>query len=94
MTYRPTRIDVDGNLPVQRSVTPGDAPAAIKAGELAVNAADGVVYVGTVDGLTSTLPKAVGFTSIQALSQGDYDALLAATATISTVLYVVTPDPE
>jgi hypothetical protein len=94
VSYEPTRIDVSGNLPIQRSVLPGEAPGEMKPGELAVNAADGVVYVGTNDGSVTNLPKAIGFAAIQVLEQGDYDALVDATATIATTLYIVTPDPE
>jgi hypothetical protein len=94
VTYEPTRIDVDGNLPIQRSIAAGDAPVEIKPGELAVNAADGVVYVGTNDGKVAGLPRAIGFSQIEVLEQAAYDALVDATATISTVLYIVTPDPE
>jgi hypothetical protein len=89
--------DISGSrVRLRRSFEAGDSPAdgELRPGEPAINAADGIMYVGTADGSASVLPKAVGFSSIQALSQGDYDALVAATATISTVLYVVTPDPE
>lgn len=93
MNFKPTRIDAEGNLPVQRSISAGDTPAALNPGELAVNAADGVLYVGLNTGKASTLPRAIGFSSIEALTQGQYDSLISATATSSTVLYIVTPDP-
>jgi hypothetical protein len=94
VSYEPTRIDVFGNLPIQRSVLPGETPGEMKPGDLAVNAADGLVYVGTNDGKVTNLPNALGFSTIQVLDQSAYDALVAATATISTTLYIVTPNPE
>ena len=92
MNYQPTRINVDGNLPVQRSVTAGDTPSGLNAGELAVNAADGVLYVGLNTGKSATVPRALGFSRIEALTQSAYDAI---TATVSsTTLYIVTPNPS
>jgi len=76
------------------STTPGEKPVALLPGELAVNAADGCGFVGGVNGLPQTLPAAAGFNRIEALTESQYAALVAATTTISTVLYVVTPDPE
>jgi len=93
MTYVPVRPDNEGNLPIRRSIVAGSVPVEIKPGEVGVNAADGVMYVGTNDGKTGTIPGAVGFSKIVSLSQGEYDGLVASTATISTVLYIVTPDP-
>jgi hypothetical protein len=94
VSYEPTSLNVDGTLPVRRSIAAGELPLEIRPGELAVNAADGVVHVGLNDGLTSTLPNAIGFSTIQIIGEGDYEALVDATATIATVLYIVTPDPE
>lgn len=87
MTYQPTRLDVTGNLPISRSIVAG-APATVRAGELAVNAADGVMYVGMNSGLPSTIPAAVGFNKIVTLTQSAYDAL---TPKVATTLYIVTP---
>jgi hypothetical protein len=79
---------------MRRSTTPGDAPAAgvLRAGEPAVNAADGVMYVGKVDGTAGTIPGAVGFNQIVSLTQTEYDAITATAS--ATTLYIVTPDPE
>jgi hypothetical protein len=53
-----------------------------------------VVHVGLNDGLTSTLPKAIGFSTIEILGEADYNALVDGSATIATVLYIVTPEPD
>lgn len=81
---------------LRRSFSAGTAPVAgeLRPGEPAVNAADGVLYVGKTDGSAGVLPAASGFVRIEALTQGAYEALVDATATISTTLYIVTPDPE
>jgi hypothetical protein len=92
VSYEPTRIDVSGNLPIQRSVLPGEAPSKIKPGDLAVNAADGVVYVGKVNGTAGTIPGAVGFNQIVSLTQSQYNAITATAS--ATTLYIVTPNPS
>jgi len=92
MTYVPVRPDNEGNLPMRRSIVAGEAPVQIKPGEVGVNAADGVMYVGTNDGKTGTIPGAVGFSKIVTLSQSAYDAITATAS--ATTLYIVTPDPE
>jgi len=78
---------------LRRSTTPGDAPAAgvLRAGELAVNAADGVMYVGKVNGTAGTIPGAVGFNQIVTLTESAYTDL---DPKVATTLYIVTPDPE
>ena len=80
-TYVPRRVE-----------EPGVAPALLLPGEIGSNESDGTLHVRRSNGSTSTLPTAQGFHSIVTLSQTEYDALVAATATISTTLYVVTPD--
>jgi len=80
--YIPTRTDAAGEVP------------ALRQGEVGSNEADGTLHVMKSDGRVSTLPNAIGFTTIQIIGEGDYAALVAATATIATVLYIVTPDPE
>lgn len=90
MSYVPTRLDVAGNLPISRSIVAG-APSTVRPGELAVNAADGVMYVGLNTGLPATIPAAVGFSKIVTLSQSAYDAITATAS--STTLYIVTPNP-
>jgi hypothetical protein len=91
MTYVPVRPDNAGNLPIRRSIVAGSVPVEIKPGEVGVNAADGVMYVGTNDGKTGTIPGAVGFSKIVSLTQSAYDAITATAS--STTLYIVTPDP-
>jgi hypothetical protein len=80
-----------GRLFPRVSRAAGETPS-LREGELAANAADGVMYVGKVGGSTGTIPGAVGFNQIVSLSQTEYDAI---TATVSaTTLYIVTPDPS
>jgi len=86
--------NVDGRQVHQYSQTPGERPKVIAMGEVAVNAADGTLHVGRDNGTSSMVPGADGITRVVRLNQSAYDALVSATATISTVLYVVTPDPE
>jgi hypothetical protein len=93
MPYKNLRPYSDGNLPIKVSVSP-EPPNGLNAGELAMNAASGVCYVGLNSGGAGVLPRATGFSEIVILGQHDYDALVAATATVSTTLYIVTPDPE
>jgi hypothetical protein len=87
---------VNGFARVRRSSVPGEAPEAneLRAGEVAANTADGTLFVGKVDGNASTVPSIEGANKIVVIEQGVYDALIAATATISTTLYIVTPNPE
>ena len=89
MSYVPTRLDVAGNLPISRSISTG-APSTVRPGELAVNAADGVMYVGLNTGLPSTIPAAVGFSKIVTLTETEYGDITPD----ATTLYIVTPDPE
>jgi hypothetical protein len=76
-----------------RTSEPDDIPRTLLPGELGANTVHGTAHIMRDNGSISTLPVAEGFNSIRTLSQSQYDALVAATATISTVLYVVTPDP-
>jgi hypothetical protein len=69
----------------------GQTPS-LREGELAANAADGVLYVGKVGGSTGTIPGAVGFNQIVTLTQTQYDAITATAS--ATTLYIVTPNPE
>jgi hypothetical protein len=79
-----------GRLFPRVSRTAGQTPS-LREGELAANAADGVLYVGKTGGATGTIPGAVGFNQIVTLTQSQYDAI---TATVSTTtLYIVTPNP-
>lgn len=80
-----------GRLYPRASSTAGDTPQ-LRTGEVAANAADGCLYVGTTTGAARSIPGADGITQIVTLSQSAYDAI---TATVSsTTLYIVTPDPE
>lgn len=77
---------------LRRSFEAGENPSTgeLRPGEPAINAADGVMYVGKADGSAGVVPGAEGFTRIVSLTQSEYDAI---TATVSsTTLYIVTPD--
>ncbi len=80
-----------GRLFPRVSRTASETPS-LREGELAANAADGVMYVGKVDGTAGTIPGAVGFNQIVSLTQTEYDAITATAS--ATTLYIVTPDPE
>jgi hypothetical protein len=82
-TYVPTRVDI-----------PGAVPGALRQGEIGSNEADGTLHVMQADGRVSTLPTARGFNRIETLTESEYAELVANTATISTVLYIVRPDDE
>jgi hypothetical protein len=92
VSTKPARQEANRYIP-SRSDTPGEVPV-LEIGEAGVNEATGAMHVRKADGQTSTLPTSSGFDRIETLSQTAYDALVAATATISTVLYVVLPDAE
>jgi hypothetical protein len=79
---------------LRRSFEAGEAPVfdELRPGEPAINAADGVMYVGKLDGSASTIPAAVGFNQIVTLTQSQYDAITATAS--ATTLYIVTADPE
>lgn len=76
---------------LRRSFDAGAAPASgeLRPGEPAINAADGVMYVGKADGTTGVVPGAEGFTRIVSLTQTAYDALTPD----ATTLYIITPNP-
>jgi hypothetical protein len=76
-----------GRLFPRVSRAAGQTPS-LREGELAANAADGVLYVGKVGGTTGTIPGAVGFNQIVTLTQSQYDAITATAST--TTLYIVT----
>ena len=77
-----------GRILPKRSSVAGESPAAssLRPGELAANAADGVLYVGRLDGTAGVVPAGVGITRIVALSQAEYDAISVKS---STTLYVI-----
>jgi hypothetical protein len=52
-----------------------------------------VLYVGANSGNYSTVASIEGANKIVVIEEAAYDALVAATATVSTTLYIVTPDP-
>jgi hypothetical protein len=79
-----------GRLFPQASRTAGETPT-LRPGEIASNAADGCMYVGTTGGAAGTIPGAVGFNQIVSLTQTEYDAITATAS--ATTLYIVTPDP-
>lgn len=84
------------SIRLRRSSEAAAVPAAgeLRPGEPAHNTVDGTLYLGKLDGSVATVPTAVGFQKIESLTQAAYDALVDATATISTTLYIVTPNPE
>lgn len=77
-----------GRLYPQASKTAGDTPQ-LREGEVAANAADGCLYVGTTTGTARPIPGAAGITQIVTLTQAQYDAITATAST--TTLYIVTP---
>lgn len=92
MSYTDPNIS-GARIRLRRSFESSEAPATneLRPGEPAINAADGVMYVGKLDGSAGVVPAAQGFSSIVALTQSEYDAI---TATVSsTTLYIVTPNP-
>jgi hypothetical protein len=76
----------------QVSNVPGEqiSPSELAEGELAVNAADGCLFVKKPSGDVGVVPGAVGFTRIVSITQAAYDAL---TPKVATTLYIVTPNP-
>lgn len=92
MSYRDPEIS-GARVRLRRSFEAGDAPQTgeLRAGEPAINAADGVLYVGKTDGTNGVVPGAVGFTKIESLTQSAYDAITATAS--ATTLYIVTPNP-
>lgn len=86
---------VDANISgsrvrLRRSFAAGEAPQSneLRPGEAAVNAADGVIYVGQSDRSAGVVPGAVGITKIVKLTQAQYNAITATAA--ATTLYIVT----
>jgi len=77
---------------LRRSVVAGEVPpqGELRPGELAVNAADGALFVGKPDGTTFRLPVAQGVRRVEIVTQATYDGLVAAGAVESTTLYLVT----
>jgi hypothetical protein len=90
MAYSDSSLN-SGRLFPQASRTAGETPT-LRPGEIASNAADGCLYVGTTGGAAGVVPGAVGFNQIVSLTQTEYDAITATAS--STTLYIVTPDPE
>jgi hypothetical protein len=78
-----------GRLFPQASQTAGETPT-LRPGEIASNAADGCLYVGTTGGAAGVVPGAVGFNQIVSLTQSAYDAITATAS--STTLYIVTAE--
>jgi hypothetical protein len=78
----------------QVSNVPGEqiGPSELAEGELAVNAADGCLFVKKPSGDVGVVPGAVGFSKIVTLTQSAYDAITATAS--STTLYIVTPNPS
>jgi len=89
MAYSDSSLN-SGRLFPQASQTAGETPT-LRPGEIASNAADGCLYVGTTGGAAGVVPGAVGFNQIVSLTQTEYDAITATAS--NTTLYIVTPDP-
>lgn len=88
MSYGDSVVKAGRVIPRQ-SVTAGAAPS-LRPGEIAANAADGCLYVGTTGGTATPIAGSPGITQIVSLSESQYTAQ---TATLSaTTLYIVTPD--
>jgi hypothetical protein len=79
---------------MRRSDVADESPATneLRPGEVAVNTADGVMYLGKSDGNASTVASIEGANKIVVIEDAAYQALVDATATVSTTLYIVTPD--
>jgi hypothetical protein len=90
MAYSDSSLN-SGRLFPQASRTAGETPT-LRPGEIASNAADGCLYVGTTGGAAGVVPGAVGFNQIVTLTQSAYDAITATAS--STTLYIVTPNPS
>jgi hypothetical protein len=90
MAYSDSALN-SGRLFPQASRTAGETPT-LRPGEIASNAADGCLYVGTTGGAAGVVPGAVGFNQIVSLTQSAYDAITATAS--STTLYIVTPNPS
>jgi hypothetical protein len=73
MAYSNLRPNNDGSIPVSVS-TDGGRPA-MNAGQLAMDAALGVAYVGTNSGGAALLPRAHGFSQIVVIAAAEYEAL-------------------
>jgi len=80
---------------MRRSDVADESPAAneLRPGEVAVNTADGVMYLGKSDGTASAVPAIEGANRIVVIEEAAYQSLVDNTATVSTTLYIVTPDP-
>jgi hypothetical protein len=85
MPYVNVRPNGDGTIPVSVS-TDGGRPA-MNAGQLAMDAALGVAYVGTNSGGAALLPRAHGFSQIVVIAAAEYAALEPKDP---TTLYIVT----
>jgi len=95
MPYRDSNV-TGGKVRLKTSTVAGETIAAsgLVVGELALNAADGAAYFRTAGGGIGQFPSSsAGVLKIESLTQGAYDSLVSATATLSTTLYIVTPNP-
>jgi hypothetical protein len=79
---------------VRRSDVADESPAAneLRPGEVAVNTADGVMYLGKSDGTAAAVPAIEGANKIVVIGESAYSTLLDNTATVATTLYIVTPE--
>lgn len=88
MAYQDSDVS-GGKVRLKHSMTAAETIGAngLVGGELALNAADGVMYFRTDAGATGQFPSATGITKIVAITQAAYDALASKS---STTLYVIT----
>lgn len=82
---------LDGKVKPKHSIVAGETlgSGGLDVGEIAANAADGCLYVGTTTGAARSIPGAAGITQIVTLTQSQYDAITATAS--ATTLYIVTP---
>ena len=83
--------DISGSrVRLRRSSIAGVAPSTgeLRPGEPAINAADGVLYVGKTDGTAGVVPGASGIRNIVTLTQAQYNAITATAS--ATTLYIIT----
>lgn len=83
------RVPDGGPVRVRASQTAAEAPNTneLDEGELALNAADGILYFQTAANAISQFPSATGINKIVAITQAAYDALAVKD---SATLYVIT----
>lgn len=94
MTFRSAKTSIffDARLIPRSTRVPGEVPPAgeVRPGELAVNTADGTLFVGGLDGTASRFAQSDDLRRVVVMTQSEYDAITAAGTVEATTLYVVT----